>query len=199
MASDCGGDGGPLDWWRVFELLIPVIVSILLAWLLFRAERKSQRKASHHAFRVGVFERAYVQMHDSLVFASQKLTEGSSCYKAGDPGRQFVASAGDDVRHALSVAKSIQSPQKLDLRDALDDLVGFVEDVPASKPVLEGDNDFIRLNALARKVKCIETEVLRYIASGDMLRDVEKSAESAPATNTSDKSSTADSKSNSSS
>src|SRR5699024_2825921 len=184
-----GGDGGVVDWWRVLELFIPVLVSLALAWCLFRAERKSQKTATKVGFLTGFYERTYVQMHETLARVSQKLTEGSSHYEKGKPGMPFVVSAGDDVRHALSLAMAIESPLMSDLRDVLNDLTSFVEDVPDSQPVFEGDNEFFRLNALARKVKSAELEALRYMTSGDMLRDAEAAAKRAQATSASDESS----------
>ena len=199
MVSDGGGDGGVFDWLRVIELLVPAVVSLVLAWCLFRAEGRSQKKATKLGFITGFYERTYVQMHESMARASQKLTEGSSRYEAREPGRPFIASAGDDVRHALSLAMALESPQKSDLRGVLDDLVSFTDDVPESRPVLEGDMNFYRLNALARKVKHAEVEVLKYMTSGDMLRDAEAAAERAQATSASDESSADESDAKSSS
>lgn len=199
MVSDGGGDGGVFDWLRVLELFVPAALSLFLAWGLFVAERSSQKKASKVGFITGLYERTYVQMHESMARTSQKLTEASSHYTKGERGKPFVASAGDDVRHALSLAMAIESPQKSALRDVLNDLMSFIEEVPDSKPVLEGEDEFFRLNALARKVKDVELEVLRFMTSGDMLRDAEAAAKRSQATSASDESSADDSDAKSSS
>lgn len=192
MVSDGGGDGGVFDWWRALELLVPAVLSLALAWRLFQVERKAQKTATKVGFLTGFYERTYVQMHESLARASQKLTEGSSHYEKGKPGKPFVASAGEDVRHALSLAMAIESPLKSDLRGVLNDLTSFVEEVPDSQPVLEGENEFFRLNALAKKAKGAELEALRYMTSGDMLRDAEAAARRAQTTSASDESSAED-------
>lgn len=173
MESD--GGGSALDLWRMVELLVPTALSVVLAWCLFRAERRAQRRDARFSFVIGFYERTYTQMHEALASASQKLTEAVHLYSQGRPGKPSVDSAGHDLRHALSLAMAIEARQKPALRDALQDLNDFLESVPNSKPLRDGDSESISLNALAKKVKNAELDVLRYMTSGDMVRDVEGS------------------------
>lgn len=195
MGSD-GGGGSPFDWWRVLELLIPALVSVGLAWLLFRAERKAAQKDR----MVQVYEQTYTRIMNAIRDVAEHLIKGRALYAQGGDGRALVASSTDSLREAYGLAIAIKSPRESDIKWVMDGVLEFLDRVPMDEdPFDNADWRYYLLGEVAKGAKDTELGILRHLASNEIVREVEKRSVAAQATKDNDKSSADDNDAKSSS